>query len=45
MTSLAERGQIMALLAEAVDKGARQNRACEVISLSERTLQRWQNSG
>jgi putative transposase len=43
MTSLPERGQVMAMVAEAVDAGARQARACEVISLSERTLQRWQN--
>jgi transposase InsO family protein len=42
MTSLAERGQVMALLAEAIDKGARQDRACAVICLSERTLQRLQ---
>lgn len=43
MTSLPERGQVMALVAEAIVAGARQDRACEVISLSERTLQRWQN--
>jgi putative transposase len=43
MTTLPERGQVMALVAEAIVAGARQNRACEVISLSERTLQRWQN--
>ncbi len=42
MTSLAERNQIMALVAEAIAAGARQDRACAVISLSERTLQRWQ---
>lgn len=42
MTSLAERGKVMALLTEAIDKGARQDRACAVICLSERTLQRWQ---
>lgn len=43
MTALPERGQVMALVAEAIVAGARQDRACEVISLSERTLQRWQN--
>lgn len=43
MTTLPERGQVMALVAEAIVAGARQDRACEVISLSERTLQRWQN--
>lgn len=43
MTSLPERGQVMAMVAEAIAAGARQERACQVISLSERTLQRWQN--
>lgn len=43
MTSLPEREQVMTMVAEAVKAGARQSRACEVISLSERTLQRWQN--
>ena len=43
MTSLAERGQIITLVQEAMDSGARQDRACEVISLNERTLQRWQS--
>jgi putative transposase len=42
MTSLAERGQIRLLVTEAIDAGARQDRACRAISLSERTLQRWQ---
>jgi putative transposase len=42
MTSLAERSQIMTLVAEAIAAGARQDRACAVISLNERTLQRWQ---
>lgn len=42
MTSLAERNKIMVLLAEAIAAGARQDRACAVISLSRRTLQRWQ---
>jgi putative transposase len=43
MTSLAERGQVMALVAEAIAGGARQDRACAAISLNERTLQRWQS--
>lgn len=43
MTSILERDQVMALVAEAISTGARQERACKVISLSERTLQRWQN--
>ncbi len=42
MTSLAERSQILALVQEAMDAGARQDRACTVINLNERTLQRWQ---
>jgi transposase InsO family protein len=43
MTDLPQRDQVMALVAEAMVAGARQARACEVISMSERTLQRWQN--
>jgi transposase InsO family protein len=42
MTSLTERGQIMALVSEAIVAGARQDRACAAICLSHRTLQRWQ---
>ena len=42
MTSLAERGQIITLVQEAMNSGARQDRACTVINLNERTLQRWQ---
>jgi len=42
MTSISERSQVMDLVAEAITAGARQDRACEVIALSRRTLQRWQ---
>ena len=42
MTALAERHQVMELVAEAVVAGARQDRACAAIALSPRTLQRWQ---
>lgn len=42
MTALAERGQVILLVAEAVAAGARQGPACAAISLSERTMQRWQ---
>ena len=42
MTGLPERLAVIALVAEAVGAGARQDKACAVISLSERTLQRWQ---
>jgi transposase InsO family protein len=42
MTSLVERGQIITLVQAAMNAGARQDRACAVINLNERTLQRWQ---
>lgn len=42
MTSLLQRRQVIALVGEAMQAGARQERACAVICLSERTLQRWQ---
>ena len=42
MTALAERSQVMVLLTEAMAGGARQDRACAAICLSERTVQRWQ---
>jgi hypothetical protein len=40
MTSLAQRQSITLLIDEAVAAGARQARACEVIGLNPRTLQR-----
>ena len=43
MTSLAERGHVMALVMEAMAAGARQNHACAAISLNKHTLQRWQS--
>ena len=42
MTTLVQRGQVITLLSEAIVMGARQDRACAAICLSERTLQRWQ---
>ncbi len=42
MTCLVERGQIITLVRDAINSGARQDRACAVIRLGERTLQRWQ---
>ena len=42
MTSLAERSQIITLVQEAMNSGARQDRACTVINFNARTLQRWQ---
>ncbi len=40
-----ERGQLKAMIDEATAAGARQIKACEVIGVSERTLQRWSLSG
>jgi len=42
MTVLPEREKMMAVVAEAVNAGARQAQACDATSLSERTFQRWQ---
>ncbi len=42
MTPLAERGWIITQVQEAINAGARQARACKVIGLTERTMQRWQ---
>lgn len=42
MTSLAERSQIIILVQEAMNSGARQDRACTAINFNARTLQRWQ---
>ena len=42
MTCLWPRRQVIHLVADAITAGARQERACAVICLSERTLQRWQ---
>lgn len=42
MTTLTQRSQVISLVSDAVASGARQDRACGAISLSERTLQRWQ---
>lgn len=42
MTTLAQRNQVIGLVGDAIAAGARQERACSAISLSARTLQRWQ---
>ena len=42
MTPPEERKQVIVLLNESVTAGARRAKACEVLGLSERTLQRWQ---
>jgi len=44
MTTLTQRGQIITMVSEAIAADARQDRACAAIGLSERTLQRWQNT-
>lgn len=43
MTSLTERNHLIALVSESIASGARQSHSCAAISLSERTLQRWQS--
>lgn len=43
MTSVSERDLVLQMVAAAVVDGASQHSACEAISLSERTLQRWKN--
>jgi len=45
MTSPAARIDILAMIADAVAAGARLARACEIIGLSLRTLQRWKLAG
>ena len=42
MTSHEERKQVIALLKDTIKAGARQAKACDILGLSERTLQRWQ---
>ena len=42
MTTLEERKTLIGLISEATAAGARQARACEMLGLSARTVQRWQ---
>lgn len=44
MTRTADRLRLMTMVQEAVAAGARQNEACHRVGISERTLQRWQQS-
>jgi transposase InsO family protein len=37
-----DRGQVLTLVAEAVERGSRQHTACEMVGVAARTLQRWQ---
>ncbi|MFZ3171661.1 MAG: helix-turn-helix domain-containing protein, partial [Carboxydocellales bacterium] len=45
LTSATDRIILIKLVEEAVANGARQQRACEIIGISARTLQRWCNDG
>lgn len=45
MTSLAERKAVVSWINEAVDNGARKQRACEEMGISPRTIQRWTITG
>jgi len=45
MTAYEERRELIVLLNESIKAGARQAQACEVLGLSERTIQRWQTDG
>ena len=36
-----ERKEISLLIKEAQEAGARQSKACEIVGISEKTLQRW----
>jgi len=38
-----DRSEILALVTDAVDRGARQHTACAIVGVAERTLQRWQH--
>jgi hypothetical protein len=42
MTAPEERRELISLISEATLAGARQARACNILGLSARTLQRWQ---
>lgn len=45
MTTTQQRQEVVQLVEEAVIAGARRQKACEIIGLSIRTLQRWKPSG
>ncbi len=44
LTSEEDRQVILSLIEEATNSGARQNKACEVIGISVKTVQRWSSS-
>lgn len=43
LTSTSDRVMIIELVDEAVQSGARQHKACEILGISSRTLQRWED--
>src|SRR5690606_26186180 len=45
LTTPQQRQHLVVSIREAIVAGARQVKACEVVGISERTLQRWQPSG
>ena len=44
MISIQEREKAVYLIEEACKTGARQNKACALLGITERTLQRWKNT-
>ena len=44
MTSLTARTDLLNIIQEAIDAGARQSRACQIVGVDQRTLQRWRKS-
>jgi transposase-like protein len=45
MSTPAQRATVLELIAEACNAGARLHRACEIIGLAARTVQRWVDAG
>lgn len=44
MISVSDRQQVIILIKEAVDSGAREEAACKELGISRRTLQRWRST-
>jgi len=44
LTSSSDRIKVIEVIDEAIASGARQFKACEVVGISERTLQRWRKT-
>jgi hypothetical protein len=45
MSTLAQRATVLELITEACNAGARLHKACEIIGLAARTVQRWVDAG